>query len=64
MTKEEFLFHLQGASFIALKFAENYVKNNLVTDFKYNLLFTPANMHGEIDPFDIYPEDDGIIKLD
>lgn len=63
MTKEEFLFHLQGASFIALKFAENYVKDKLTTNFKYNLLFTEANRSGDIDQFDIYPEDDNILKL-
>ena len=39
MTKIEFLFHLQGASFQALKFAENYVKTELKTNFKYNVIF-------------------------
>ncbi|MTH16822.1 hypothetical protein [Flavobacterium sp. LC2016-01] len=62
MTREEFLFHLKGASFMALKFAENYVKDKLATDFKYNLLFTSANMSGDASKFDIYPEDDGSIK--
>lgn len=63
MTKQEFLFHLKGASYVALKFAENYVKDKLTTDFKYNVIFTPANRSDNVDPFDIYPEDDGIIKL-
>lgn len=63
MTKQEFLFHLKGASYIALKFAENYVKDKLTTDFKYNVIFTPANKSENVDQFDIYPEDDGIIKL-
>ncbi|CAC9977064.1 MULTISPECIES: hypothetical protein [Flavobacterium] len=63
MTKEEFLFHLNGASFVALKFAENYVKDKLTTDFKYNIIFTPPNVIGNMDQFDIYPEDEGIIRL-
>lgn len=63
MTEQEFLFRLKGASFLALKFAENYVKDKLTTDFKYNVTFTPANMIGNIDQFDIYPEDDGITKI-
>lgn len=43
MTKREFLFHLNGASFVAFKFAEKFVKNKLVTDFKYNLILTVAS---------------------
>lgn len=64
MTKQEFLFHLQGASLVTLKFAERYVKDKLTTDFKYNVIFTPS--HHTINPghFDFYPEDDGILKLD
>ncbi|MNX70350.1 hypothetical protein D3C86_1015970 [compost metagenome] len=63
MTKQEFLFHLHGASLVALKFAERYVKDKLTTDFKYNVIFTPS--HQTINPshFDFYPEDEGIIKL-
>ena len=37
MTKEEFLFRLQGASFLAMKFAEKYVKNKLYTEYRYNV---------------------------
>lgn len=63
MTKQEFLFHLQGASLVALKFAERYVKDKLVTDFKYNVIFTPSHQNIYPDHFAFYPEDDGIIKL-
>ena len=63
MTKQEFLFRLKDASLVALKFAERYVKDKLTTDFKYNVIFTPANTTGNISQFDIYAEDDGIIKL-
>lgn len=63
MTKQEFLFQLKGASFVALKFAERYVKDKLATDFKYNTIFTPPNIYGDVDQFDIYPEDEGLIKL-
>lgn len=63
MTKQEFLFHLQGASLVSLKFAERYVKDKLTTDFKYNIIFTPPNIYGNVDQFDFHPEDEGIIKL-
>lgn len=63
MTKEDFLFHLQGASFISLKFAERYVKDKLVTDFKYNAILTVANNVNNLNKFDIYPEGNDIIKL-
>jgi hypothetical protein len=63
MTKQEFLFHLDGASIVALKFAERYVKDKLVTDFKYNILLTDAPANSNLDQFDTYPEEDGIIKL-
>ena len=43
MTKIEFLFHLQGASFQALKFAEKHVKTELKTNFKYNVIFADEN---------------------
>ncbi|MDQ1165956.1 hypothetical protein [Flavobacterium sp. SORGH_AS_0622] len=64
MTKREFLFHLNGASFVALKFAEKFVKNKLVTDFKYNLILTVASNIDGSNKFDIFPEDNNIIKLD
>ena len=63
MTKEDFLFHLQGASFIALKFAERYVKDKLITDFKYNVIFTHSHHSTYPDHSDFYPKDEGIIKL-
>lgn len=63
MTKQEFLFQLKGASFVALKFTECYVKDKLTTDFKYNVIFTPPNIYENINQFDFYPEDEGIIKL-
>ncbi|MFD2566934.1 hypothetical protein [Pseudotenacibaculum haliotis] len=48
MTKEEFLFRLQGASFLAMKFAENYVKNKLYTEFRYDVtLIEPENRSKE-----------------
>ncbi len=64
MTKEDFLFHLNGASFIALKFAEKYVKDKLVTDFKYNVILTIAGNIVGAKQFDIYPKKKDIIKLD
>lgn len=64
MTKEEFLFHLQGASLIALKFAERYVKDKLETDFKYNVILSVSTDDPSLTQFDLYPEDQGTIKLD
>lgn len=62
MTKQEFSFRLKNASFIALDFAKHYVTDKLTNDFKYNVIFTPANDNNNV-MFDIYPEDEGIIKL-
>ncbi|CAM3712990.1 hypothetical protein [Flavobacterium chungbukense] len=64
MKKEEFLFCLKGASFVALKFAERYVKDKLVTDFKYNVILTVAGNIVGVKQFEIYPEEKDIIKLD
>ena len=64
MTKQEFLFHLKGASLVALKFAENYVKNKLTTDFKYNVILNVSTDDPNLTQFDIYPEEDGKMKLD
>ncbi len=64
MTRDEFLFHLKGASLIAMKFAENYVKDKLTTDFKYNVILNVSTDDVNLTQFDIYPEDTGIIKLD
>lgn len=64
MTKEEFRFHLNGASLVALKFAERYVKDKLTTDFKYNVILNASTDNESLTQFDIYPEDNGIIKLD
>lgn len=63
MTKQEFLSRLQGASLIALKFAERYVTDKLTDDFKYNVIFTPANHNDDLTKLDVYPEDEGSIKL-
>lgn len=62
MTKSEFLFHLKGSSLIALKFAENYVKNKLTINFKYNVILNASQDDPKLTQFDIYKEDDGILK--
>jgi hypothetical protein len=64
MTKQEFLFHLNGASIIALKFAERYIKDKLITDFRYNVILSATDDSPDLIQFDVYPEDQGIIKLD
>ncbi len=57
MTKQEFLFHLSGASFLTFKFAENFVKNKLSTNFKYNLHLNSSVDDKSQEKFDRYPED-------
>ena len=64
MTKIEFLFHLQGASFQALKFAENYVKTELKTNFRYNVIYAESTNDTNHSEFDIYEKDCGKMKLD
>ena len=64
MTREDFIFHLEAASLIALKFAERYITDKLTTDFKYNVILNASNDDENLTEFDIYPEDAGIIKLD
>jgi len=64
MTKSEFLFHLNGASFVALKFAENYVIDRLTANFKYNEILNASNDNPNLTQFDIYPEDNGVKKFD
>lgn len=63
MTKREFLFHLNGASIMALKLAKNYVKNKLTTDFKYDVILNVSTDSPNLLQFDIYPEDHGKIEL-
>lgn len=63
MTKEEFLFRLKNASLVSLKFAERYVKDKLTTDFKYNVIFTPSDDNEDLLKFDIYAEDEGLVKM-
>lgn len=63
MTKQEFLIRLKNSSIEAAKFAEHYITDKLTNDYKYNVIFTPANYNDDPSKFDIYPEDEGIIKL-
>lgn len=64
MTKEEFLFHLKGASFVAMKFAEAYVKNKLTTNFRYDVTLSVSHDNPSLTQFDVYPEDNGVVKKD
>ena len=63
MTKDEFLLHLKELSLVALKFAERFVKEKLTTDFKYNVILNASNEDLNLNQFDFYQEDNGIIKL-
>jgi hypothetical protein len=63
MTRDEFILHLRESSLIALKFAEHFVKDKLTTDFKYNVILNASNDDFNLNQFDFYQEDNGIIKL-
>src|SRR5690554_1342635 len=64
MTKIEFLFYLQEASFQALKFVENNMKTELKTNFRYNVIFAEPTNETICSEFDMYEDDCGKIKLD
>jgi len=63
MTRDEFILHLRESSLIALKLAEHFVKDKLTTDFKYNVILNASNDDLNLNQFDFYQEDNGIIKL-
>lgn len=62
MTKIEFQFHLVGASILAYRFARNYLVNSLSINFKYNVVLNGSYDDPALEQFDIYPDDNGIIK--
>ena len=62
MTKIEFQFHLVGATFMAHRFAKNYLINKLPIEFKYNVELNGSKDDPKLEQFDIYPEDNGIVK--
>ena len=59
MNKQDLLFLLLGASYTSYKFAEKYLKNNLRTEFRYDLELNASHDNPELKQFDIYPEDNG-----
>jgi len=63
MTKSEFQKYLVKSSFYAFEFANKYVNDELFTDFKYNLILNMSKDDDRDDKFDLYPEDNGVIKL-
>ena len=63
MTKSEFQKYLVKSSLYAFEFAKKYVNDELFTDFKYNLILNMSKDDYCDDKFDLYPEDNGVIKL-
>ena len=57
MNKPDFLFLLLGASYASFKFAKEFVKNDLKSEFKYDLELNVSHDNPELKQFDIYPED-------
>lgn len=62
MTKEEFLILINGTSFVSFKFAERYLKNKLVPEFRYDVHLNSSNDDPKLTQFDIYPEDNDRIE--
>ena len=63
MTKSEFQNHLFKSSLLAFEFAKKYVNDELFINFKYDLILNASKDDDCSDKFDLYPEDNGIIKL-
>lgn len=63
MTKEEFLILINGASFVSFKFAEKYLKDKLIPEFRYNVFLNISHDDPSLIQFDIYPEDDDRIEI-
>lgn len=59
MNEPDFLFLLLGASYASFKFAQEYVKNDLKPEFRYDLVLNASNDSPELQQFDVYPEDYG-----
>ena len=62
MTKEEFLILINGASFVSFKLAEQYLKDKLVPEFRYDLHLNSSQDDPKLTQFDIYPEDNNRIE--
>lgn len=62
MTKEEFLILINRASFVSFKFAEQYLKNKLVPEFRYDVFLNISQDDTSLTQFDIYPEDNERIE--
>lgn len=57
MNKPDFLYLLLGASYASFKFAKNYLSNDLVPEFRYDIVLNFSNDNPNLTQFDIYPED-------
>lgn len=57
MKKNDFLFLLLGASYASYKFGQEYVKNKLKPEFRYDLELNTSHDDPNLEQFDIYPED-------
>lgn len=62
MTKEEFLILINGASFVSFKFAQQYLKNKLIPEFRYDVHLNVSSDNPKLAQFDIYPEDNKRIE--
>ena len=63
MTKEEFLILINGASFVSFKFAQQYLKNKLIPEFRYDVQLNISEDNPDLTQFDIYPEDNGKVEI-
>jgi hypothetical protein len=54
MKKEDFIFHLDRASFSAKNFAENYVVNTLHKNFRYDVILCAPNDGSNLEGYEEY----------
>ena len=64
MTKPEFQILINGASFVSFKFAEQYLKNTLIPEFRYDVFLNISHDDLSLTQFDIYPEDNERIETE
>ena len=64
MTESEFLVLINGASFISFKFAQNYLLDNLIPEFRYDVFLNESHDDPSLTQFDMYPEDNDRVEID
>lgn len=64
MNRGKFELLLLGSSYLSFKFAEKYLKDKLVPEFRYDIHLNYNEELKQIEGFDVYPEDKGKVMTD